>query len=363
MHSRSPWEICPWWAQRGVLWPLQATLYSPQCLWFHLSLQKMRWCLSEGKHDPVSPSAREKSWLCRRKVSLRASSARWQLLLLGLERRPLAEAGEVHLNSAGSNDPSEHGWPPIVLRFTKHWALSPEEISFLLASGCILRVFPFRKSLSEQRCTYLLHGVIVGAVLTRHYVMGRAKLIFQTERRKKMKGVTQIRKPWTSEWHFCPSAELCLLSLLPVSQPGNGTRDKHQSHNLVVVNQPYLGQRPEVRRCSLNKEDVGRTVCSSKSCWRPQGHSCKRQCCCIFTASPSPSSICCSGTAWLQWKLSPKSRKLHALVHQAAMASALRPSPTDCLGTVWKLTDYNSWNQVLLINLCTGLTPKLTWHA
>lgn len=63
---------------------------------------------------------------------------------------------------------------------------------------------------SEQRCTYVLHGVIVEAVLTGHYVVGGAKLVFQTGRTK-TKGVAQIRKPWMSEWHFCPSDELCLL--------------------------------------------------------------------------------------------------------------------------------------------------------
>lgn len=195
---------------------------------------------------------------------------------------------------------------------TTHWAPSHEEISFLPPSGCILEVFPFWKSLFQSRGVHVLHGVIVGAVLTRHYVMGRAELIFQTGRRKKTKGVTQVRKPWMSEWQFCPSAELYLLSMLPFSQPGNKTQEKHRVHNLVVVNQTYLWQRPTVRRCPLNKQNVG-TVGSSKSCLRPQGHSCKRQCCCTFTASPSPSSMCCSRTAWLQWKLSPKRRKLHAL--------------------------------------------------
>jgi len=33
------------------------------------------------------------------------------------------------------------------------------------------------------------------------------------------------------------------------------------------------------------------------------------QCCYIFMASPSPSSMCCSHTAWWQWRLSPKYRK------------------------------------------------------
>lgn len=155
MHSRSPWGICPWWAQRGGLWPLQAMLCSFQCLWFHLSLQKMRLCLSERKHDPTVPSAQEEVWLCRRKVRLRASSVRWQLLLLGLRRRPLAEPGGVHLNSAGSNDPSEHGWPPMVPRLMKHWALSPEEISFLPTSGSILKAFPFRKSLFQSRGVHM----------------------------------------------------------------------------------------------------------------------------------------------------------------------------------------------------------------
>lgn len=194
-------------------------------------------------------------------------------------------------------------------------------------------------------------------MLIRHCVRGRAKLVFQTGRRKKDK--RDLHRSGSLGWvnGFCPSADL--LSLLPFSWPGNETQDKHQVHNLFVANQPYLGQRPKVRRCPLNKENVG-TVCASKSCWRSQGHSCKRQCCYIFTTFHPPSSTCCSLTAWLQWKLSPKYRELHAQVCQAVMASPVRPSPTDCLGTVWKLTDFSSWNQVFLINLCPGLTPKLS---
>lgn len=145
MGSRSPWEICLWWTQRGGLWPLQAGHYSPQCLLFHLSpSKKMRLCLSERKHDPTFPSAKEKVWLCRRKVSPMQGG---NSCSLGLEGDPWLSLVEPILNSAGSDDPSEHGWPPTVLRLTQHWALSPEEISFLPASGCILKAFPFRKSL------------------------------------------------------------------------------------------------------------------------------------------------------------------------------------------------------------------------
>lgn len=56
----------------------------------------------------VRGSTAQLSQELRRRFGSAEGRARWQLLLPGLGRRPLAEPGGIHLNSGGSDDPSEH---------------------------------------------------------------------------------------------------------------------------------------------------------------------------------------------------------------------------------------------------------------
>jgi len=59
------------------------------------TFKKVKLCLSES-HLQALPNAQEKVCLCVRTDSLRASHARWQLLLLGPGQGSLAKPGGAH---------------------------------------------------------------------------------------------------------------------------------------------------------------------------------------------------------------------------------------------------------------------------
>lgn len=98
-----------------------------------MPLKKVRLCLREWQPLPVLPSAQEEVWLWRKMENLRASHARWQLLLLEPGRGSLAEPSGAHLEHCWFRRPC---WaqmsqrPPIVLRLPTLWVLSPEEKRF-----------------------------------------------------------------------------------------------------------------------------------------------------------------------------------------------------------------------------------------
>lgn len=163
--------------------------------------KKVRLYLGERQHLPTLPSAQGEVWLCRKMGSFRASCAR-QVLLLGPGRGSLAEAGGAHLELRWFRRPC---WArmgqrsPIGLRLPILWVLSPEEKRFpffqlraasskpfasgrVVFSGWVYICPPWSHHQSSAHKA-LCHG------------QSKTDTQIETERRKKKtKGVTQIRK-------------------------------------------------------------------------------------------------------------------------------------------------------------------------